>query len=128
MLAIAPLWLDDDSNWPQQVYDIAPSLLGFSLGALTIVLGLGAFKIFNRLASDGQTNSLFMKLVANFVHFIVVQTAAIFSALLFEAFSFSLFSAVCAFLLVYSLASGVAHIGQILNVAKILHASAGVDN
>ena len=125
---IAPLWLDEESNWPQQVYDIALSLLGFSLGALTIILGLGAFKVFKRLANEGSAESLFMRLVANFVHFIIVQSAAIFAELISEALGFVLFSAACAFLLVYFLASGIALIGQILNVAKILNASAGVDD
>jgi hypothetical protein len=50
-----------------------PNLLGFTVGALAIVLAFSSAEIFRTLAEDGDPQSYFMKLTSNLVHFIMVQ-------------------------------------------------------
>jgi hypothetical protein len=53
---------------------IVPCLLGFSVGAMAILLAFSSSKIFTLIAEEGHERSLFMNMVISFVHFIVVQT------------------------------------------------------
>jgi hypothetical protein len=54
-----------------------PNILGFTVGALAIILAFsnGDFSIY--LTQKGNDESLFMKTIANFVHFIVIQIGAL---------------------------------------------------
>lgn len=53
---------------------IIPCLLGFSVGAMAIILAFSSSKIFTLIAEEGHERSLFVNMVTSFVHFIVVQT------------------------------------------------------
>jgi hypothetical protein len=61
---------------------IIPCLLGFSVGAMAILLAFSSSKIFSLIAEDGDERSLFMKMVTSFIHFIVVQTVCLCVAVL----------------------------------------------
>jgi hypothetical protein len=70
------------SQWPGDVLTVLPSVLGFSLGGYAMLLAFGDAAYLKFLAGPGQrTVSFFERVSAAFVHFIVVQVAAIFFAL-----------------------------------------------
>lgn len=54
-----------------------PNLLGFTVGALAIVLAFSSANIFKTLAEEGDPKSFFMKLTANLIHFILIQVCAL---------------------------------------------------
>jgi hypothetical protein len=61
---------------------IVPSLVGFTVGAFAIILAFSSSKLFVALAEEGRETSLFMKTVANFVHFIIVQVSELLLAII----------------------------------------------
>jgi hypothetical protein len=78
------------SGWWQTVQGILPNLLGFTLGGYALVMGLGSDK-FRKLISgprklkpqDAKEGaSLFLRMSANFVHFVLVQVMALLAAIL----------------------------------------------
>jgi len=77
-------WID--KHWWDQVLAILPNLMGFSLGAIAIFIGIGS-ESFRRLISrrreaELDVDSPFLKTTATFAHFVLVQTAAILVALI----------------------------------------------
>jgi hypothetical protein len=82
-----PLWQDSDSGWHQIVIDVVPSMLGFSMGGMAIVLAFATSKSFSILAENGAKDSFFIKLIAAFFHFILVQAGAILVVVLAKAFT-----------------------------------------
>jgi hypothetical protein len=75
-LVCLPFWQHDI-----KAFDVAlgviPNLLGYTVGALAIVLAFSSAKIFAILAEKGNPHSFFMKLTANLIHFILVQALAL---------------------------------------------------
>jgi hypothetical protein len=64
-----------------KAYDIAlgavPNLLGFTVGALAIVLAFSSADFFTTLAEEGDPRSFFMSLTASLTHFVLVQGLAL---------------------------------------------------
>ena len=81
---------------------IVPSLVGFTVGAFAIILAFSSSKLFVTLTEEGSETSLFMKTVANFVHFIVVQVAALLMSVINAAHPFALTKCTSSILLVYA--------------------------
>ena len=79
-----PIWRNPD--WWSDPITVIPSLLGFSLGALTIFTGFGNDKFRNAISGErparpGKT-SPYLQTVANFIHFIFIQTLAVGAAIM----------------------------------------------
>lgn len=81
-------WMSRD--WWNQSLSILPNLLGFSLGGFAIFLGLGdeQFRAILAERDDGNKNSAYTFVSATFVHFILVQTLGIVSALLAKSLAY----------------------------------------
>lgn len=62
--------------------DVFSSLLGFTIGALAIVLAVSSTEVFVFLAEKGGPGSFFMKMVANFVHYTIIQVIGLVLCLL----------------------------------------------
>lgn len=83
-----PVWTSP--NWWEDPVGVLPDLLGFTLGGLAILLGLFDTRIVHALshpshklsdtASTTETTSTLQEIIASFVHFIVVQSAALLVA------------------------------------------------
>ncbi len=104
-----PLWLNDE--WTSIPLGVVPNLLGFSIGALAIILSFPNSKLFKFFAEDGRENSAYMEFSARFIHFICVQVSAIISALLAKALNIPYFpwiDILAFWLFVYSLLAAVA--------------------
>jgi hypothetical protein len=103
---------------------IVPNLLGFSVGSMAILLAFSSSTIFTLIAEEGAENSLFLNMVANFVHFIVVQAICLCLALVssfvtkFVPLRFSV-----NVMLFYAIFTAVSTGMQLFNVAHIYNAS-----
>jgi len=115
----APLWLERDSGsfpWLSIVFSTIPALLGFSIGSISILIGFssGPKRALHKLRGEA---SYYLKLIASFFHFILMQFLCfalglglltypnfILSGLTFFVFSYALFSGVAAAAYVYSMA------------------------
>ncbi|MGO8153214.1 hypothetical protein [Rhizobium leguminosarum] len=127
---LAPFWLEVDEKggrlWAQTAIDTVPSMLGFSMGGMAIMLAFSNASIFGAITQKGSPTSYFVTVVANFYHFILVQTLAILSALACMAYPNDFTSAVGFFVFSYAILVGIATAGQLLGTAQIFNASASL--
>ncbi|MCU7932058.1 MAG: hypothetical protein KZQ90_14750 [Candidatus Thiodiazotropha sp. (ex Codakia rugifera)] len=92
-------WTGD--NWHISIINIMPSLLGFSLGGYAILLSFGNDKFLERLTKPSKgylknkpkdifkMDSIYIKVNASFVHFILLQMIALLLALIYQSGVFS---------------------------------------
>lgn len=85
---MAPLWIQ--AGWWSDVIAILPSVLGFSIAALAMLMSFGDERFRALVARAGGTTPTYVRVIASFVHFIVVQTIALIAALVCKAWSFHL--------------------------------------
>jgi hypothetical protein len=107
---------------------VLPNLLGFTVGALAIVLAFSSAAVFERLAEKGEPRSFFMKLTASLIHFILVQVLALLCAIvgrMTEATPVEFFSL---FLLFYAVIITFAAGMQLFLTAIIYNAKASLDS
>jgi len=97
-------------------------MLGFSMGGMAIMLAFSNASIFSALTQRGQPDSFFLKVVANFFHFILVQTISILLAVACKAYPNDWISAIGYFSFCYALLVGVATAGQLLRTAQVFNA------
>lgn len=103
-VACFPIWTANASAG--YVFSIVPNLLGFSIGAMAVVLAFPTTTVFEIIAEEGREDSYYLDLVAKFVHFAFVQVAAIFLALIATAFPIFVFSCLTLAALFYAVATG----------------------
>ena len=71
------------SGWWDLPISILPNLIGFTLGGYAVWLSFGDIKFRSWLCkSRGNTASIFMKVNASFVHFIVIQVLSLLYAII----------------------------------------------
>lgn len=82
-----PLWMEN--AWVETAFSVLPSLLSLSLAGYAILISFGDDKFKRLLAGSTAENGRapFLEINATFVHFIVVQTLAVLSALLMKAWT-----------------------------------------
>lgn len=79
---ISCFYWSDSSAWAQDVIDVIPSILGFSLGGFAIFMAFSDKKFIDLLVDKNEDESFYLQLNIQFIHFIVVQTLSILFALL----------------------------------------------
>ena len=89
-------------GWPEITLSVVPNLLGFTLGAMAIVLAFPSSRLFSVVHENGREDSFYIELAARFVHFIFVQVIALLVALIGKAYEVKLLSFLGAFFLVYA--------------------------
>ena len=115
-----PFWSKPGTDSAQLAIDVVPSIMAFSLGGMAIVLAFSDGRFLKAIRQQGSEKSLFMKVIANFFHFLTVQTLAVASAMLVLAFPKLLApSGVAFFFLAYSLTTALASAAQLFNVSRI---------
>lgn len=108
---------------------VVPALMAFTLAGMAIVLALSGKKFTAAIREDGASNSMFMKVVVLFFHFIVVQSLALVSALFSASYPKEDWIAGFAFFLTtYGIASAVAIAAMLLNVSRIYNVTGGDDD
>lgn len=115
-----------DKSAAEIAVSVLPNLLGFTVGALAIVLAFSSSPVFDTLAQRGEPQSFFMKLTASLIHFILVQVLALVSAIVARFTEFKLLDALALFLLFYAVLVTFAAGMQLFLTASIYNAKAGV--
>lgn len=128
--ACKPIWFDQRESgfaWLEWTFAVLPSMVSFSLGAMAIFLALSN-RIFLRLVRQGGAEKSYLMVVAAaFFHFIVVQFATLFSAVLASGYKNVFFSGLTFWLFIYSLACGVAAAAALLDMAEIFNRLGSLD-
>lgn len=125
-----PFWKTVDNSggvpWAQAAVEIIPSILGFSMGGMAVMLAFSSSNFFKHLAEDGNPKSLFAEVIANFFHFVLVQVVGLVLALLAKGTPNFFLSLVGFFFLSYAMMVAIATAGQLLRIARILNMAASV--
>lgn len=77
-----PLWWSE--NWWEKSLSVIPTILGFSIAAFALLLGVGTdhFKMLIGTRNPKKAHSTLTKTSASFFHFVLVQAIAIVLALI----------------------------------------------
>jgi len=102
---------------------VIPNVLGFTVGALAIILAFSSSDFFTYLIDGGKEKSLFMKTVANFVHFIVVQIFSILLAILCSAHPSNILKILTSIILTYAILTTLTTVIQLFQMATVFNAS-----
>lgn len=106
----------------QLAVDTLPGLMAFSLGGMAILLAFSGDRFLKAIRQGGKSQSLFMKVVANFFHFLFVQTLALCVSFISMAYEESDWLAgIAFFLLCYGVTSAVAASAMLLNISRIFN-------
>jgi hypothetical protein len=113
-----------DLLWPSVTLDVVPSLLGFALGGMAIMLAFSSGRFLEAIRQKGKDNSYLRKIMASFFHFCVVLTISLFIAYISKFYKNEYLSAAGVFfsfygvLLVLATASRVWHTARIFNAVS----------
>lgn len=105
---------------------VLPNLLGFTVGALAIVLAFSSADIFKLLSEDGEPTSFFLTLTANLVHFVFVQVVALITGIVAKIVEFRFLDILSLFLLLYAVLVTLSAAFQLFQTARIFNARASV--
>lgn len=107
---------------------VVPALMAFTLAGMAIVLALSGKRFTTAIREGGRPDSLFMKVVALFFHFILVQAIGLFLAFFSRSYEAQDWLAGLAFFFgTYGVASAVAIAAMLLNVSRIYNMTGGGD-
>jgi len=105
---------------------VLPNLLGFTVGALAIVLAFSSADIFKTLAEDSDPRSFFVTLTANLVHYISMQVLALSTAITARIVDARWLDVLSLFLLYYAVLATFAAAIQLFQTALIYNAHASI--
>lgn len=114
--------------WAETALNIIPSLMGFTLGGMAILLAFSNENFLKAIQEDGKPRSLFMQGVSAFFHFILIQTLAITLALIAKSAANDVISAIGFFLLTYGLLSALSVAGLLLQISRVFNAAGSLPN
>lgn len=124
-----PLWTksaEEGSPWAQVAVEVIPSLLGFSVGGMAITLAYSNSRIFTAVIQGGRKDSVFLKTIANFFHFILVQTIALLMAILCKSYSSNVLSFLGFWIFCYGILVALATTGMLLQTARVFNAAGAI--
>ncbi|MGA8499401.1 MAG: hypothetical protein WB764_28235 [Xanthobacteraceae bacterium] len=105
---------------------VLPNLLGFTVGALAIVLAFSSASIFKTIAQEGEPKSFFMSLTANLVHFIAVQVVALMVGIVAKITGIRWLDDIALFCLIYAVLVIFSAATQLFETARIYNMKASV--
>ncbi len=124
-----PYWSKPGIALADLATTVIPSIMAFSLGGMAIVLAFSGGRFLNIIRQKGEEKSLFMTVIANFFHFLTVQTLALISAIIVLAFPLSKIpSGIAFFFLAYSVTTAVASAAALFNVSRLYNLVGDDDN
>lgn len=121
MLLLRPLWCSGE--WLPIASDLLPGLLGFSIGALAIMLAAPGFKVFEIIAEGGIPRSHFMIMASRLVHFIIVQSVAIIIMLVAKTYPSGWTNGIGFLLMAYAVMTAVSIALTLFGLARMLNFS-----
>ncbi|HEX8194112.1 MAG TPA: hypothetical protein VF552_14555 [Allosphingosinicella sp.] len=120
------LWLTAEQGgepvWVSVTLDIVPSLLGFALGGMAIMLAFSSGKFLEAIRQRGKDNSYLRKIMASFFHFSVVLTVALVIAYVSKFYGNRYLSFVGVFFSLYGVLLILATASRIWHTARIFNA------
>lgn len=120
-----PFWMDrgflaDERPVADALVTVVPALMAFTLAGMAIVLALSGQRFTRAIREGGRYDSLFMKVVVLFFHFILVQSIALILAFFLKSYpSQDWLAAAAFFFATYGIASAVAIAAMLLNISRI---------
>jgi len=129
-----PYWMDrgfleGDRPVADALLTVVPALMAFTLAGMAIVLALSGKRFTNAIREGGRPDSLFMKVVVLFFHFLLVQAIGLILAFFLKSYPTQDWLAGAAFFFTtYGVASAVAIAAMLLNVSRIYNLTGGGDD
>ncbi|MGO8739150.1 hypothetical protein [Rhodoblastus sp.] len=102
---------------------VVPNVLGFTVGALAIILAFSSADFFRYLTQKGKSDSLFMKTIANFVHFILIQIGALLLSIFSSAHSGIIWKFATVTMLTYAVLTTLSIVIQLFQMATVYNMS-----
>jgi hypothetical protein len=128
VLTIISFWFSASKTSAAEIaVGVLPNLLGFTVGALAIVLAFSSAPVFNTLAERGEPQSFYMKLTASLIHFILIQVLALVTAIIARITESARIDVLALFLLFYAVLVTFAAGIQLFLTAIIYNAKASLD-
>lgn len=124
-----PMWVANDEEvrpWINAALSVIPSLMAFSLGGMAILLAFSNEKLMDAIQQKGKPHSLFMKAVATFFHFLLLQTICLIFVFVTLSFPHDIISYIGFFFMIYGLLVAIATAGILLQIAQIFNATASL--
>lgn len=107
-----------DPEWIGIAFSVLPSIVGFSLGSIAILVSVSNGRMLKEIQLGGD-ESLLMKIAAAFFHFLMLQLLCLVFAIIVKAYPVGFLSYIGMFLLLYALCSGVATASILIFVARL---------
>lgn len=118
-----PFWSVIEPNkepqWVSVTIQVAPSLMGFALGGMAIMLSFSTGRFLEAIRQKGREDSFFMKVIASFFHFSVVLGLSLLIAVVTRAFPNAYLSGVGFFASVYGVMLAIATVDHLWQTAAI---------
>lgn len=99
---------------------VIPAMLGFSLGAIAILVAFSDPKISTSIYKQRGNSSYFLSVVATFFHFIVVQCLTLFFILALMTYENRILSALAFLFFAYTIFSALASGAALFGFARII--------
>lgn len=118
-----PFWSVIEPNkepqWVAITIQVVPSLMGFALGGMAIMLSFSTGRFLEAIRQKGSDDSYFMKVIASFFHFSVVLGLSLLAAVLTKAFPNKYLSGLGFFGSVYGVMLAIATVDHLWQTAVI---------
>lgn len=122
-------FFEDERPIADTLLTVIPALMAFTLAGMAIILALSGTKFTKAIRQGGQYDSLFMKVVVLFFHFILVQTVALVLTFFSASYpSQDWLAGVSFFFATYGIASALAIAAMLLNVSRIYNIASDDDD
>lgn len=141
LLGVDIWWVSDEKTTPRWLnfsLDVTPSVLGFSLGGMAILLAFSTDRFLYAIKQGGKEDSYFMKVMASFFHLAIVQVVGLLAAIfcvpvvipycIYAIISFiGFFATVYGLLLIISTVATLWHTGRIFNRVDVSRPNSPTD-
>lgn len=112
-----PLWAD--GKWSDITISVLPNLLGFSIGAMAVVLGFPSSPLFKVFIEGGRQDSYYIGLAAKFVHFIISQVFAILISIIGKAYPINFLGFIGLAVTIYAVLTAIMVALSLFGVAEV---------
>jgi hypothetical protein len=122
----SPVWYDNTKGaaiWANAAVNILPNMMGFSIAGMAIFLAFSNESTMKAVTEEGEPESFFVATVANFFHFILIQTIALLLGFVGLHYTHHALSGFGVFFLVYALAVSPAMAMQLFHTSRIINAA-----
>lgn len=110
--------IQGEHNWAETARSVLPNILGFSIGAMAILLAFPSTKTFSVFRENGRKDSYYMTLSATLCHFIILQSLSLLMSVVEQSMNNIYFNSIGLFLFMYSLTTSFSVCFLLYSVAR----------